>query len=71
MQALINLLSPTNTLEGSSRFPDQIKSHVHSLTLLGRSNDTYSAMLVLFLLRKLPVDTTRNLAREHESSIGM
>jgi len=25
-------------------------------------------MLVLFLLRKLPVDTIKNLTREHESS---
>ena len=42
--------------------------HIRSLTTLGRSTDTYSAMLVPFLLRKLPVDTIRNLAREHETS---
>lgn len=68
MQALIDLSSPTNTLEELRRFHDLIESHIRSLTSLGRSTDTYSAMLVPFLLRKLPVDTIRNLAREHESS---
>lgn len=68
MQALIDLSSPTNTLEGLRRFHDQIESHIRSLTSLERSTDTYGAMLVPFLLRKLPVDTIRNLAREHENS---
>ena len=68
MQALIDLSSPTNTLEGLRRFHDLIESHIRSLTTLGKSTDTYSAMLVPFLLRKLPVDTIRNLAREHETS---
>ena len=68
MQALIDLSSPTNTLEGLRRFHDLIESHIHSLTSLGRSTDTYSAMLVPYLLRKLPVDTIRILTREHESS---
>ena len=68
MQALIDLSSPTNTLEDLRRFHDLIESHIHSLTSLGRPTNTYSAMLVPFLLRKLPVDTIKNLTREHESS---
>ena len=68
MQALIDISSPSNTLEGLRRFHDVIESHIRSLTSLGKSADTYSAMLVPFLLRKLPVDTIRNIARDHESS---
>ena len=68
IQALLDLSSPTNTLEGLRRFHDLIESHIRSLTSLGKSTDTYSAMLVPFLLRKLPVDTIRNIARAHESS---
>ena len=68
IQALLDLSSPTNTLEGLRRFHDLIESHIRSLTSLGRATDTYSAMLVPFLLRKLPVDTIRNIARAHESS---
>ena len=45
-----------------------IESHIRSLTSLRKSTDTYSAMLVLFLIRKLPIDTIRNIARDHESS---
>lgn len=40
MQALIDLSSTTNTLEGLRRFHDLIESHIHSLTSLGRSTDT-------------------------------
>ena len=68
IQALLDLSSPTNTLEGLRRFHDLIESHIHSLTSLGRLTDTYSAMLVPFLLRKLPVDTIRNITRAHESN---
>ena len=68
MQALIDLPNPTNTLESLRRFHDLIESHIRSLSFLGRSTDTYSAMLVPYLLRKLPVDTIRNLTRAHDSS---
>jgi len=68
IQTLIDLASPTNTLEILRRFHDLIESHIRSLTSLGRTTDTYSTMLVPFLLRKLPVETIRNLTRDHENS---
>jgi len=60
IQALIDLASPTNTLESLRRFHELIESHIHSLTSL-ETTHTYCTMLVPFLLRKLPLETMRNL----------
>ena len=68
IQALIDLSTPTDTLEGLRRFHDLIESHIRSLASLGKKTDSYSAMLVPFLLRKLPVNTIRNIARARENS---
>ena len=68
IQALIDLPSPTNTLDSLRRFHDLTESHIRSLTSLGMTTTSYSAMLVPYLLRKLPVDTIRNIARERADS---
>ena len=40
MQALLDLSSPSNILEGLKRFHDVIESHIRSLISLGKSTET-------------------------------
>ena len=41
MQAFINLPSPSNTLSGLQQFHDTVERHIHSLSTLGKSTDSY------------------------------
>ena len=65
MQALVELNNPNNTLSSLQLFHDSVEGHVRSLQSLGTSHEQYESMLVPIILRKLPADIRRNLARSH------
>ena len=67
MQALLNIPSPTNKLVSLQKFHDTIEIHVRGLESLGRSHESYGDLLVPIILRKLPYELRKNLAREHDS----
>ena len=67
MQALLDLPSPNNSLTSLKLFRDSTESHMRSLLSLGKSSDSYGALLVPIILGKLPTDMKKNLARDHEN----
>ena len=67
MQALLNLPRPTSELSSLRQFYDFMETHVRGLTSLGKSQDSYSDLLVPIILGKLPNELRRNLAREHSN----
>ena len=60
MQALLDLANPTNSLAALQLFHDSVENHIRSLSALG-------SLLVPIILDKLPAETRRNLARDHEN----
>ena len=67
MQALLTLPNPVNTLSSLQTFYDSIESHIRGLTSLGKSPESYGALLTPIILGKLPNDIRKNLAREHSN----
>ena len=65
MQALIDICSPSGTLASLREFHDTIEGYIRSLASLGKSQDTYSSMLVTIILGKIPPKIKQNLARAH------
>jgi len=63
MQALIDIPSPSNTPTSVSEFYDSIQRHIHSLTALGRTEETYGSLLTTIVLGKIPVKMKQNMAR--------
>ena len=68
MQALLDLPSPTNTLTSLQQFHDSVESHIRSLSSLGKDSESYGDLLVPIIIGKLPVETRKNLARDHSNS---
>ena len=65
MQALLEMPNPTHNLVSLQAFYDSIETHTRGLLSLGKTKDTYGDLLVL---RKLPVEIRKNLAREHTNA---
>lgn len=65
MQALLALPSPSNNMVSLRSFYDSVENHIRGLSALGKSKDSYGTLLVPIVLGKLPIETRRNLAREH------
>ena len=65
MHALMNLPNPKNEINSLRKFHDAIENHVRGLSALGWTTGSHGALLVPMVLGKLPVDTRKNLAREH------
>jgi len=65
MQALLDIPKPINSLSSLRLFYDLIENHIRGLTALGKSEDSYGTLLVPIILGKLPVETRKNLEREH------
>ena len=65
MQALVEMKSPSNTLTSLQLFYDSIECHIRSLQSLGSPEETYAPMLIPTILKKLPAEVRRNLARAH------
>ena len=68
MQALLEMPNPTNNLVSLQTFYDSIETHTRGLLSLGKTKDTYGDLLVPIILRKLPVEIRKNLAREHANA---
>ena len=67
MQAFVKLPNPVNTLDSRQAFYDSIESHIRALTSLGKSPESYGALLTPIILGKLPNDIRKNLARDHSN----
>ena len=67
MDALMNLLKPVNNLASLQVFHDRLESHMRALQSLGKSSDTYCAMLTPMVLGNLPTDLRKQFARDHNS----
>ena len=65
MQALLSLPNPSNNMTSLHSFHDSVENHIRGLTALRQSRDSYGTLLVPIILEKLPVETRRNLARDH------
>jgi len=67
MDALMNLPKPVNNLTSLQTFHDKLESHMRALQSLGKSHNTYSAMLTPMVRGKLPNDLKKQFARDHSS----
>ena len=67
MHALMNLPNANSSITSLRTLCDVIENHVRGLATLGQSTDSYGALLVPMILRKLPADVRKNLAREHSN----
>ena len=65
MHALMNLPNPSNELRSLREFHDANENHVCELLALGWATYSYVALLVPMVLGKFPIDTRKNLARQH------
>ena len=65
MDALLNVLPPSNNLESLQTFYDTLQSHIRALSALGESSQSYGALLTTSVLRKLPPSVKMNMARDH------
>ena len=65
MDALLNVLPPSNNLESLQTFYDTLQSHIRALSALGESSQSYGALLTTSVLRKLPLSVKMNMARDH------
>ena len=68
MQALLEMPNPTSNLASLRAFYDTIETHTRGLSSLGKTKDTYGDLLIPIILGKLPMDTRKNLAREHTNT---
>ena len=65
MRALLDLPNPENEITSLQTFYDSIENHIRGLSSLGQSQNSYGALLIPIILGKLPMETKRNLTREH------
>jgi len=65
--AFVDLPSPP-TLSGLQQFHDVIERHIHSLSTLSKSTDSYTDILVLIILNKLTPASRKNMARGHDDN---
>ena len=65
MEALLNSPSPTDHLSSLRPFYDLVETHIKGLESLGKKTETYGAILVPIIQRKLPNGIKRNLARQN------
>ena len=68
MQALLEIPSNSNILNSMWTFYDTVETHIWGLSSLGKSEHSYSDLLIPVLMEKLPVEVQRNLAQEHSNS---
>ena len=68
MQALLNLTNPSFQLQSLQGFYDTLETHIRGLNSLGKSEDSYGALLVPIVQGKLPSELKKALAREHNDT---
>ncbi|XP_070556469.1 uncharacterized protein [Ptychodera flava] len=65
MKALWDMPTPTGELSSLRNFYDTLESYIRGLQSLGKSEESYGDLLVPIVLEKLPVNTRKQIAREH------
>ena len=65
LDALLHLPKSSNNLASLQAFYDTLERHMRSLSALGESSKSYASMLGQSIFSKLPIETTRNMARDH------
>jgi len=68
MKALVSMACPTNKFSILKMFYDSVESHIHDLSLLGKSEKSYGDLLVPIIMNKLTNEVRCNLAREHSNT---
>ena len=68
MQALLNITNPSLQLQSLQVFYDTLETHIWGLNSLGKSEDSYGALLVPIIQSKLPSKLKKALAREHNDT---
>ena len=68
MQALLDMANPNTSLTSLRLFYDTIATHTRALGSLGKSKEVYGDLLVSVILKKLPIEVRRNLAREQPNT---
>ncbi|XP_053398291.1 uncharacterized protein LOC128556688 [Mercenaria mercenaria] len=65
MQSLLDLPIPDNSVASLRRFHDKMENYIRGLESLGECQNSYGDLLVPIIMKKLPAELRRNLAREH------
>ena len=60
MQALLNLTNPSLQLQSLQVFYDTLETHIQGLNSLGKSEDSYGALLVPIMQSKLPSEQKKS-----------
>ena len=68
MQALLDITPPKYSLISLRNYYDKIETYVRGLESIGQTTDHYGSLLVPIILKKLPGDVRKNIAREHGST---
>ena len=68
MQALLDLPAPMHTISSLQTIYDKTERFVRGLESLDQMGSSYVALLVQVILKKLPEEIRKNIAREHGSS---
>ena len=66
MQKLINLPSPTMTVNNLSAFYDHIKTSFRGLESLEQNHESYGALLESIIFRKLSTDLRHKLVTQSD-----
>ncbi len=65
MQSLLDLPTPDNSVTSLRNFHDRMETYIRGLESLGQCQNSYGDLLVPIIMKKLPTELRRNLAREH------
>ena len=68
MQDLLYFPAPMHTISSLRTFYDKTESYIRGLESLDQIKSSYGALLVPVILKKLPKEIRKNIAREHRSS---
>ena len=68
VQALLDLPAPMNTISSLRTFYDKTEIYIRGLESLEQMESSYGTLLVPVILKKIPEEIRKNIAREHVSS---
>ncbi|XP_065893821.1 uncharacterized protein [Dysidea avara] len=68
MQVLLDMPNATASLTSLRLLYDTVATHTRALASLGKSKDSYGDIMVSVILKKLPAEIRRNLAREQANT---
>ena len=68
LNALLDLPAPMNTISSLRTFYDKTEGYIRGLETLDQMESSNGALLVPVILKKIPEEIRKNIAREHGSS---